>query len=68
MGLGISSHECGKYKEAEDALRMANLYEPTNDTVWGFIALNCLKDGKRFRDANSALKEMNKIDVCLIFY
>ncbi|CAD8056778.1 unnamed protein product [Paramecium primaurelia] len=62
MGLGISSHECGKYKEAEDALRMANLYEPTNDTVWGYIALNCLKDGKRFRDANSALKEMNKTD------
>lgn len=56
MGLGIAAHECLKYHEAESALKMANLYEPKNDVVWGYIALNCLKSGGRFREANSALR------------
>ncbi|KAM3132785.1 hypothetical protein pb186bvf_015090 [Paramecium bursaria] len=66
LGLGISAHESGFYQEAEDALRMANLYEPKNDQVWGYISLNCLKDGQRFRDANLALREMRKTDVTQI--
>lgn len=68
MGLGIASHECLKYNEAESALKMANLYEPKNDVVWGYIALNCLKNGARFREANSALRQMKKTEVIYYLY
>lgn len=42
---------------------MANLYEPKNDVVWGYLSLNCLKKSGNFREANAALREMKKTDV-----
>ena len=47
LGLGISSFRSGDFKEAEEALTQANIYDPFNYSTWSYLALLCLKDGHR---------------------
>jgi len=59
--LGVSYMKLEKYNEAEDALTKANILDNTNPDIWGYIALLCLKYGKRIIQADQALKEANKL-------
>jgi tetratricopeptide (TPR) repeat protein len=65
LGLGIACLRTGEFKEGEQALNQANIYDHLNAEVWGYLALLCLQDanGSRVVQANQALKEMIKCDL-----
>lgn len=63
LGLGISCLRIGEYKEGEQALTQANVYDPLNAEVWGFLALLALNDGGRMVQAHQALREMMKCEL-----
>eukprot|EP01017_Pseudomicrothorax_dubius_P014697 TRINITY_DN1715_c0_g6_i4.p1 TRINITY_DN1715_c0_g6~~TRINITY_DN1715_c0_g6_i4.p1 ORF type:complete len:220 (-),score=70.97 TRINITY_DN1715_c0_g6_i4:133-744(-) len=58
LGIGISCTRMGDYKEAEEALTEANIFDPLNADTWGYLALMCLHDNGRVIQANQALREM----------
>ncbi|EGR30045.1 tetratricopeptide repeat protein [Ichthyophthirius multifiliis] len=63
LGLGICNLRINQMKEAEEALSQANIYDPQNADVWGYLALMCLLNGGRFTMVNQALREMLKCEL-----
>jgi hypothetical protein len=51
LGLGIATLRLGELKLAEECLAQANIYEPFNGEVWGYITLLCLIQEKRLQQA-----------------
>lgn len=48
---------------AESALRMANIYDPTNSDVWGFTILLSLKDQRKMKQASDLLKYLLSLEI-----
>jgi tetratricopeptide (TPR) repeat protein len=61
--LGIACTRLAQYKEAEESLTQANIYDPLNADVWGYLALMCLYDNGRVVQATQALQEMMKCSI-----
>ena len=53
----------GDFKEGEQALTQANIYDPLNGEVWGYLALLALNDGQRMVQAHQCLREMLKCEL-----
>ncbi|CAD8191201.1 unnamed protein product [Paramecium octaurelia] len=61
LGLGIANLRlCDPI--AEECLCQANIYEPFNGEVWGYLALNCLLQ-KRGQQAKQCLQRMEQTEV-----
>jgi len=63
LSKGIGCFRTGEYREGEQALTQANLYDHLNAEVWGYLALLCLHDGGRMVQAHQALREMLKCEI-----
>lgn len=63
LGLGIACFRSEEYHEGELALSQANIYDPLNAEIWGYLALLCLHDGERHVQAHQALREMLKCEL-----
>ena len=63
ISLGIACLRTGEYGEGEQALTIANIYDPLNAEVWGYLSLLCLSDGPRLVQAHQALREMLKCEL-----
>mmetsp|Transcript_24444 Transcript_24444/g.21627 ORF Transcript_24444/g.21627 Transcript_24444/m.21627 type:complete len:284 (+) Transcript_24444:661-1512(+) len=63
LGLGIACLRTGEFSEGEQALNQANLYDPLNSEIWGYLALLCLTDGGRVVQAHQAIREMLKCEI-----
>lgn len=60
---GIACFRSEEYSEGELALSQANIYDPLNAEIWGYLALLCLHDGERHVQAHQALREMLKCEL-----
>lgn len=63
LGLGISCLRLGDFKQGQEALSQANIYDQFNGETWGYLALLCLMDRGRYSQANQSLREMLKTDM-----
>jgi len=63
LGLGISCLRMGSFKDGEQALTQANIYDPLNGEIWGYLALLALNDGQRMVQAHQCLREMLKCEL-----
>lgn len=52
-----------EYQMAEDALRMANIYDPTNSDVWCYAILLSLKDTRKLQQASKLLNYLMALEV-----
>ena len=59
----MSSLIIGDYKEAEEALGQANLYDPLNSETWGYLTLCNLNLPNGVVKAHQTLKEMFKLEI-----
>ena len=62
LGVGVVSLRMGELKEAEDALAEANLLDPKNPTVWGYLSLLCLMTGRK-PEAEQSFKFATKLNL-----
>lgn len=53
----------GEYKDGEEALGQANLYDPLNPDVWGYLALCNLELPDGMVKAYQCIKEMMKLEI-----
>lgn len=53
----------GSFREGEQALTQANIYDSLNGEVWGYLALLALNDGQRMVQAHQCLREMLKCEL-----
>jgi tetratricopeptide (TPR) repeat protein len=63
LGLGLCCLRLGEYKEGEQALNQANIFDYMNPNIWGYLALLCILDNSRLVQANQALREMLKVEI-----
>jgi tetratricopeptide (TPR) repeat protein len=47
LGLGVATLRLSDFSLSEECLTQSNIYEPSNGEAWGYMALLCLKVGKR---------------------
>lgn len=59
-GVGICSLRLGQLDQAEDALAEANLLDPLNSEVWGYLSLLCLQTGRKL-EAEQSFKFASKL-------
>jgi len=52
-----------EFQKAQDALRMANIYDPTNSEAWCYSILLSLKDTRKLQQASSLLKYLMTLEV-----
>lgn len=52
-----------EYQKSEDALRMANIYDPTSSEVWCYSILLSLKDTRKLQQASKLLKYLMSLEV-----
>lgn len=52
-----------EYQKAQDALRMANIYDPTNSEAWCYSILLSLKDTRKLQQASKLLKYLLTLEV-----
>lgn len=52
-----------EYQKAQDALRMANIYDPTNSEAWCYSILLSLKDIRKLQQASKLLKYLMTLEV-----
>lgn len=62
LGVGIACYRMGELAEAEDALCEANILDNTDTEVWGYLALICLKTGRKV-EAEQAYKYALKLSL-----
>jgi tetratricopeptide (TPR) repeat protein len=62
LGLGIACFRSQIYSEGEQALNQANLYDPLNSEIWGYMALLSLYDNRTVQ-AHQCLREMLKCEI-----
>ena len=62
LGAGIACYRMGDLAEAEDALCEANILNNTDPQVWGYLALICLKTGRKV-EAEQAYKYAFKLNL-----
>lgn len=62
LGTGIACFRMGELAEAEDALCEANILNNSDAEVWGYLALICLKTGRKV-EAEQAYKYALKLDL-----
>lgn len=58
MGAGIASFRLGQLEPAELALSEANLYDNHNPSVWAYLTLVCMKQGRE-QEAEASFKTAN---------
>jgi len=63
FGYGMCSYRMGEYQDGEEALGQANLYDPQNPDVWGYLALCNLELPNGMVKAYQCIKEMMKLDI-----
>lgn len=63
LGLGISSFRLRQYVEAESALRMANIIDPTQAEVWGYTILLDLTDERKIPHAVKSLNHLLNLEM-----
>ena len=61
-GVGICSLRLGQLEEAEDALAEANLLDPLNPQVWGYLSLLCLQTQRKL-EAEQSFKFASKLNL-----
>eukprot|EP00826_Nyctotherus_ovalis_P022722 TRINITY_DN1755_c0_g1_i7.p1 TRINITY_DN1755_c0_g1~~TRINITY_DN1755_c0_g1_i7.p1 ORF type:complete len:889 (-),score=345.58 TRINITY_DN1755_c0_g1_i7:148-2814(-) len=59
--LGISYLRLNFYDDAESALAKSNLLDNLNSAMWGYLAIVCLKHGRRVVQAEQVLAEAFKL-------
>lgn len=59
LGLGVACYNMAQFSEAEEALAEANIYDPHNPEVWGWLTILSLKTAKSV-EAESSYKEAIK--------
>ena len=59
-GVGVCSLRLGQLEEAEDALAEANLLDPRNPEVWGYLSLLCLQSNRQL-EAEQSFKFASKL-------
>jgi Flp pilus assembly protein TadD len=60
LGAGIASLRLGDLKAADLAFTEANILDPHNPLVWGFLTLICLQS-ERVTEAETALQFAYKV-------
>eukprot|EP00828_Plagiopyla_frontata_P045798 TRINITY_DN7941_c0_g1_i2.p1 TRINITY_DN7941_c0_g1~~TRINITY_DN7941_c0_g1_i2.p1 ORF type:complete len:198 (-),score=35.13 TRINITY_DN7941_c0_g1_i2:44-637(-) len=64
LGLGIACFRCQRYEDSEISLNQANLFDPFNFDIWGYIILcNLQKPEHNFFKANQAMRELIKCNI-----
>ncbi|KAJ8251492.1 hypothetical protein GJAV_G00221940 [Gymnothorax javanicus] len=62
LGVGIACYRLGELSEAEDALTEANALNNANPEAWGYLALVCLRTGRK-TEAEQCYKYTIKLDL-----
>ena len=62
LGVGKCSLRLRQLREAEDALAEANLLDPRNAEVWGYLSLLCLQTNRKL-EAEQSFKFASKLDL-----
>ena len=57
LGLAICNLKLNEYPQAEEALTTANIYDPTNPDIWGWLVYLYLQDN-RLNQASIAFQKM----------
>lgn len=63
LGLGISCLLLDEYKEAEEALKMANIFDPINSDVWGYTTYFSLIDKEKLPQASQNLRKFMRLEI-----
>lgn len=63
LGLGISCLLLENFQEAEEALKMANIFDPINSDVWGYTTLFSLIDKKKLAQATPNLEKFLRLEI-----
>lgn len=63
LGQGISCLMLDEFQEAEEALKMANIFDPINSEVWGFTTLFSLIEKDKLPQATPNLQKFLRLEI-----
>lgn len=63
LGLGVSCQMLEQFKESEDSLKMANIFDPINSDVWGYTTLFSLIDSSKLPQSSQNLEKFLRLEI-----
>ena len=61
--MGIAALKLEDYRQSQEALTQANIFDPINGETWAYLCLLSLLDGEKTEQAKEALNEAFKCDI-----